>query len=787
MYVPTGCIRQGWETVDASDTSTFGYPLCIFPRVGQTHEIDWVIPSDGINPISPLLVEVGDVLHFTWSGNHNVVLMDEDTCEGVGSRTVLDASGDYSTQIISPGAQVYACAVGQHCAQGQKLVVNAVWPDVTPGECSVNDYEIEDYVVWSSVGHDIDHMQGTAAECMAACCDAVRPGHANHPPAPCVGFGRRKAAALDQVSDCWLKTYAVEADRVYNNPTYEFFENTQRHFATNPVAHPCEEDGMTMNAVYPITFSYPSRDYGNTEACSYNLYCDDDGEVPVLNINALSLSTGDSLIVYDGDSTSTVALEQFTSSSVPISGIEASGPHMLVQLQQDGSGDNDGFTARFSCAPPSPPPPAVVPVMIIKGVLDLQTPQRGSSGKGIQLLAVTDVPNLALFALGVANNGGGTDGIEVENLPSLSLSAGQSFWAVHRQAVEKDGLNPWALYFGADTVFAVGNNNIDYHIDTDISQNGDDAVELFYSGSVVDLYGDIDVDGTGEPWDYRDAWAYRLDSVTAPSVSFSIEEWQVASRDCSDTSTTNCDSECGPYPAFPCSPPPPPPNCVPALDPTDGSTVGTICAVIELRSEDGPAGTDTYILKAALSDELASIFAIFGDVDNPLLLPEAWNSVLPAQLDEDGFAGPPPADIPSTLPGADMVMFDSYLCLGSTLSDDTTAVPGNGQPGGPLGLPWAVDDDGMGTPISPTTYGSNGASISTYPTCYDGLAGCTTAGAINPSTVKDSDGNVVVGQLTVAEGTSVSATLSFQGKVGGGGSDARVWALYQARSLEFQM
>ena len=55
--------------------------------------------------------------------------------------------------------------------------------------------------------------------------------------------------------------------------------------------------------------------------------------------------------------------------------------------------------------PPSPPPAPAAPVMIIKGVLDLQTPQRGSSGKSIQLLAITDVPDLSVFGLGVANNG----------------------------------------------------------------------------------------------------------------------------------------------------------------------------------------------------------------------------------------------------------------------------------------------------------------------------------------------------------------------------------------------
>ena len=42
--------------------------------------------------------------------------------------------------------------------------------------------------------------------------------------------------------------------------------------------------------------------------------------------------------------------------------------------------------------------------------------------------------------------------------------------------------------------------------------NGDDAIELFYtadngsSWTVIDVFGDIDTDGTGESWEYQDSW-----------------------------------------------------------------------------------------------------------------------------------------------------------------------------------------------------------------------------------------------------------------------------------------
>ena len=70
----------------------------------------------------------------------------------------------------------------------------------------------------------------------------------------------------------------------------------------------------------------------------------------------------------------------------------------------------------------------------IKSVFDLTTPEGGTSGKAVQLTATADIADLSVFGVGVANNGGGTDGIEV-NLPAVPLLAGQSFWCVRNAAV----------------------------------------------------------------------------------------------------------------------------------------------------------------------------------------------------------------------------------------------------------------------------------------------------------------------------------------------------------------
>ena len=58
-----------------------------------------------------------------------------------------------------------------------------------------------------------------------------------------------------------------------------------------------------------------------------------------------------------------------------------------------------------------------------------------------------------------------------------------------------------------------------------MSINGDDAVELFKNGVVIDVYGDINTDGTGETWEYLDGWAIRLDNTGPDGSTFNQANW----------------------------------------------------------------------------------------------------------------------------------------------------------------------------------------------------------------------------------------------------------------------
>jgi hypothetical protein len=159
--------------------------------------------------------------------------------------------------------------------------------------------------------------------------------------------------------------------------------------------------------------------------------------------------------------------------------------------------------------------------VILTGVMDFSTPDAGVTGKAVHVLADSAIDHLNIYGIGVANNGGGTDGQEY-TFPDVAVSAGDNILVVRdSQAL--------ANYFGMcwsefDHVF-VDPNGV-------ISQNGDDAIELFRANTVVATYGDIDTDGTGERWEYLDAWAYLSDTG-----------WMTAPINSTDNTTTIYDSD----------------------------------------------------------------------------------------------------------------------------------------------------------------------------------------------------------------------------------------------------
>ena len=170
-----------------------------------------------------------------------------------------------------------------------------------------------------------------------------------------------------------------------------------------------------------------------------------------------------------------------------------------------------------------------VPGLTLTGIMDLTVPAGGSSGKAIQLTANQNISDLSVYGIGVANNGGGTDGQEY-TFPSISVNAGEHVFLARDTAA-------MSAYFGS--CYSI----FDHYLvaSSSISQNGDDAIELFFNGNVIETFGDINVDGTGEPWEYLDSWAWK------DTAASNVGNWVYGGVNCSDGSTSNATSNC-PYP-----------------------------------------------------------------------------------------------------------------------------------------------------------------------------------------------------------------------------------------------
>lgn len=139
--------------------------------------------------------------------------------------------------------------------------------------------------------------------------------------------------------------------------------------------------------------------------------------------------------------------------------------------------------------------------LIITGVVD--GPLTGGTPKAIELYALSDIPDLSIYGLGSANNGGGSDGIEY-TLPATSIAAGSFFY------VSSD-IDQFTAFFGFPAHVEGGSAAL---------VNGDDAIELFRYNTVVDVFGDINVDGSGQPWEYLDGWAYRSNGTGPDGTTF---------------------------------------------------------------------------------------------------------------------------------------------------------------------------------------------------------------------------------------------------------------------------
>lgn len=172
--------------------------------------------------------------------------------------------------------------------------------------------------------------------------------------------------------------------------------------------------------------------------------------------------------------------------------------------------------------------------LIITGVIDGTL--TGGTPKAVELYAVEDISDLGVFGIGSANNGGGTDGVELKLYGSLAKG---SYIYI---ATEDVNFTTW---FGFNPDFIDGYAT---------AVNGDDAIELFYDSTkaflgsevVVDVFGEISA-GIGSGWNYANGWAYRVNYTASDSSVFNINNWIFSGADALTGETSNATAS-NPFP-----------------------------------------------------------------------------------------------------------------------------------------------------------------------------------------------------------------------------------------------
>lgn len=156
--------------------------------------------------------------------------------------------------------------------------------------------------------------------------------------------------------------------------------------------------------------------------------------------------------------------------------------------------------------------------LLITGVID--GPRTGGLPKAVELYATTAIADLADYGIQVSSNG--TEGFTA---PEFILSGSAAAGTYISVASEATG---YTAYFGSAPTFTTSVLNI----------NGDDAVVLYGSvlttPVVIDVYGNPSVDGTGQPWDHLDSYAYRLDNTGPDGNTWVAANWTVAAVDTLD-------------------------------------------------------------------------------------------------------------------------------------------------------------------------------------------------------------------------------------------------------------
>jgi hypothetical protein len=181
----------------------------------------------------------------------------------------------------------------------------------------------------------------------------------------------------------------------------------------------------------------------------------------------------------------------------------------------------------------------------LTAITDFTTPAFGNTGKSVILTANQSIADLSIYGLGSATNGNGTDSVEY-TFPAISVSAGEHI-LVCRDSTALSNYFDGAMeqFPGALMPTRIIENQGSSATGFFPDMNGNDAVELFENGVVIETFGDIThtygSNYASIPWGFRDSWAWK------DTAASNVGNWVFGTDNCTDGSTTSAQSSC-PFP-----------------------------------------------------------------------------------------------------------------------------------------------------------------------------------------------------------------------------------------------
>ena len=180
---------------------------------------------------------------------------------------------------------------------------------------------------------------------------------------------------------------------------------------------------------------------------------------------------------------------------------------------------------------------------------------------------VGDTPNLMLSKIADPSDNTNARFVQLYNYSSSTLDFDSETWYLSKQAngstwqevLLTGSVDPGDIF---NVAYSQSGFNSAYGFDPDqsngyLNANGDDGYYIYYSGNhstgtLVDAYGVIDVDGTGEPWEYTDSKAVRKAGTTEPNPMWIALEWDITSATAAqiDPSTTTLPVELSSFTAL---------------------------------------------------------------------------------------------------------------------------------------------------------------------------------------------------------------------------------------------